>query len=127
MSKIYVSGIVGVGIFAVPSTDVALATATNGIVNKLSVEPAVAGLAYTTARAFVKDSVNSDGSEGERTLNCIIDGFTYNASPCPSEADTDTLLEAIVTALEFVPGGEVTGWINDVGIIRVDMWGTGLG
>ena len=128
MGKIYISDIVGVGVFAVPSTDAALQLASAGINNKLLVEPGVDGLTYTIANAFVKDSVNADGSEGDRTLNCIIDGFTYDGPyTLLSELETDTLLEAIVTALEFVPGGEITGLITDVGVIRVDMWGTDLG
>ena len=111
MSKIYVKGIIGNGIYDVPTSDVTLGTATNGIVLLLTDTPGVVGLVVADSRnikAFVRDF------DGTRTLNCIIDGFTYGGTTVPSAIDTATMLAAIKTALKYNPGGETAGLINDM-------------
>ena len=123
MSKIFVTNIVGVGIYDNPSSDAVLAQVTAGIDALLSVDPSVALLTYSTVQAIVKDYRNADGTEGVRTLNCLIDGFRYGGSPCPSEAALDQLLAAIEVALKTVPGGEIPGWITAVGAQWAICWG----
>jgi hypothetical protein len=118
MSKIYVKGIIGVGIFAVPSSDATLATAEAGMDFALSDTPGVPLLEYNTRDfcAFVRDI------DGVRTLNCLIDGFLYNSAPVPSEAVTDQMLAAIEVALKYNPGGETAGFITDMEVLVLNAF-----
>jgi hypothetical protein len=123
MSKIFVTNIVGTGAYNNPSSDAVLAQVTAGMDSLLGTTPGVPLLAFDTVQAFVRDCRNADGSEGERTLNCIIDGFRYGGDPCPPEASLDQLLGAIETALKTNPGGELIGLITGVGAQRAVCWG----
>lgn len=118
MSKIYVTGIVGVGIYAVPSSDAALATAKAGMNSLLSVAPGVPNLLYDTRDfcAFVRDI------DGVRTLNCLIEDFTYSGTPVPTEAATDQMLAAIELALKSVPA-EPAGVITAMGELVMNAFG----
>lgn len=117
MSKIYVKGIIGVGIYAVPSSDATLATAEAGMDFLLSDTPGVPLLEYNTRDfcAFVRDI------DGVRTLNCLIDGFLYNSTPVPSEAATDQMLAAIEVALKSLPP-EAPGIITDMEVLVLNAF-----
>jgi hypothetical protein len=117
MSKIYVTGIIGVGIYAVPSSDAALATAEAGMDSLLSV-PGIPLFVYASRdfQAFVRDI------DGVRTLNCLIEGFTYNGTTVPSEAATDQMLAAIELALKSVPA-EPAGVITAMGELVMNGFG----
>jgi hypothetical protein len=118
MSKIYVKGIVGIGIYAVPSSDVTLNTAQNGMILLITDTPGVEDLEVDSRdiNAFVRDA------DGSRTLNLIIEDFTYNHDQVPSDALTATMLAAIKTALEYNPGGEIAGLITDIEELRMNAF-----
>jgi hypothetical protein len=97
MSNIFITDIVGTNNYAVPTDDTELATATSGLDTILS---AVANLTYDRVLAWVEDSGGPGGAEGNRTLNCLVEKFTYNTDECPSEAEVDTMIAAIEAALE---------------------------
>jgi hypothetical protein len=122
MSKIFVMTIAGSGIFSGPESDFVLGQCTTRMDSLLSINPAVAGLLYDTVEAFVIDGASPAGGEGTRTLNAIIDGFTYDGSTLPTEAAIDEMCTAIKVALKTDPGGESVGLITDVGEIRVNTW-----
>jgi hypothetical protein len=97
MSNIFITDIVGTNDYAVPTDDTELATATSGLDTILS---AVANLTYDRVLAWVEDSGGPGGAEGNRTLNCLVEKFTYSTDECPSEAEVDTMIAAIEAALE---------------------------
>jgi hypothetical protein len=97
MSNIFVTDVIGTGTYAIPSNDAQLAAATTGFDGILS---AVANLAYDRVLAWVEDQGGPDGAEGIRTLNCMIEKFTYTGKECPSETEVDTMTAAIEAALE---------------------------
>jgi len=97
MSNIFITGIVGNNDFAIPTSDTELDTATTELDALLS---GVSNLAYNRVLAWVEDSGGPDGAEGVRSLNCLIETFTYSSEECPSEAEVDTLTAAIESALE---------------------------
>lgn len=73
MSNIFIRNVVGSGTFAVPVDDTALANATVGLAGVLS---GVAGLAVGRVLAWV-ETTGAGGAT--RVLNCLAEGFTYNA------------------------------------------------
>jgi hypothetical protein len=97
MSNIFITDVVGSNDYAVPADDTELATATAGLDAILS---PVANLAYDRVLAWVEDSGGPAGAEGNRTLNCLIEKFTYNTDECPSEAEVNAMIAAIESALE---------------------------
>ena len=97
MSNIFITDVVGTGDFAVPTTDAELATATTELETLLS---GVANLTYDRVLAWVEDSGGPGGVEGTRTLNCLVEKFTYLAKECPNETQVDTMIAAIESALE---------------------------
>lgn len=97
MSNVFITKIIGNGTYAIPTNDAQLAAATAGFDALLS---GVAGLAYDRVLAWVEDQEGPDGAEGVRTLNCLIEKFTYLTKECPSEAEIDTLGLAMEAALE---------------------------
>lgn len=97
MSNIFITDIIGSGTYAVPGADASLAAATAGLETLLS---GVANLTYDRVLAWVEDQEGPDGAEGVRTLNCLIEKFTYLTKECPSEAEVDALGAAIEAALE---------------------------
>lgn len=100
MSNIFITNIVGTNDFAIPTDDAELATATTELDALLAT---VANLAYTRVLAWVQDAGGPGGAEGVRSLNCLIEQFTYNAEECPSEAEVDTMTAAIESTLEADP------------------------
>ena len=97
MSNIFITDIVGSGTYAIPTDDTELAAATAGLDALIS---GVANLTYDRVLAWVEDSGGPDGAEGTRTLNCLIEKFTYLTVECPSESEVDTMVAAIESALE---------------------------
>lgn len=97
MSNIFITDIVGTGTYAIPTNDTQLASATSGFDTILS---AVANLVYDRVLAWVEDAGGPGGAEGTRTLNCLVEKFTYLTKECPSETEVDTLSAAIEAALE---------------------------
>lgn len=97
MSNIFITDIVGTGTYAIPTNDTQLASATSGFDTILS---GVANLSYDRVLAWVEDQAGPNGAEGVRTLNCLVEKFTYLTKECPSEAEVDTLGTAIESALE---------------------------
>ena len=97
MSNIFITDIVGTGTYAIPTNDTQLASATSGFDGILS---GVANLVYDRVLAWVEDQAGPNGAEGIRTLNCLVEKFTYLTKECPSEAEVDTLGAAIEAALE---------------------------
>jgi hypothetical protein len=97
MSNIFVTDIIGTGTYAVPTDDTELASASSGLNTLLG---GVANLTYDRVLAWVEDSGGPGGAEGNRTLNCLIEKFTYLTDECPSEANVDTMIAAIESTLE---------------------------
>jgi hypothetical protein len=97
MSNIFITDIVGTSTYAIPTNDAELAAATSGFDTILS---GVANLAYDRVLAWVEDQAGPNGAEGIRTLNCLVEKFTYLTKECPSETEVDTLGAAIEAALE---------------------------
>jgi hypothetical protein len=97
MSNNFITDIIGTGTYAVPASDAALASATTGFDGILS---GVANLAYDRVLAWVEDQGGPGGAEGVRTLNCLIEKFTYSGEECPDETEIDTMTAAIEAALE---------------------------
>lgn len=97
MSNIFITDIVGTSTYAIPTNDTQLASATSGFDTILS---GVANLSYDRVLAWVEDAGGPGGAEGTRTLNCLIEKFTYLTKECPSETEVDTLSTAIENALE---------------------------
>ncbi|HUV13231.1 MAG TPA: hypothetical protein VMY18_06285, partial [Acidobacteriota bacterium] len=98
MSNIFITDIVGAGVYAVPTNDAELATATAGLNSRLA---SVSGLSYDRVLAWVEDSGGPGAVEGARTLNCLIEKFTVSGAECPSESDVDALIAAIEFNLEL--------------------------
>jgi hypothetical protein len=88
MSNIFITSISGIGIYAVPSDDAQLAVATAGLDTLIS---GVANLSYDRLLAWVEDQGGPNGAEGVRTLNAVVEKFTYNSKVCPTETEIDTL------------------------------------
>jgi hypothetical protein len=97
MSNIFITDVIGAGTYAIPTNDTQLAAATTGFDGLLS---GVANLTYDRVLAWVEDQGGPDGAEGIRTLNCMVEKFTYLAKECPSEAEVDSMTTAIEAALE---------------------------
>ena len=97
MSNDFVTEIVGTGTYAIPSDDTELGAATSGLDALIS---GVANLTYERVLAWVEDSGGPGGAEGTRSLNCLIEQFTYLTNECPSETEIDTMTAAIESALE---------------------------
>lgn len=97
MSNIFITDIVGTGTYAIPSNDAQLAAATAGFDTILG---GIANLTYDRVLAWVEDQEGPNGAEGVRTLNCLVEKFTYLTKECPSETEVDTLGAAIEAALE---------------------------
>ena len=97
MSNIFITEIVGASTYAIPTNDAELAAATAGFNTILS---GVANLAYDRVLAWVEDAGGPDGAEGVRSLNCLVEKFTYLAKECPDESQVDTMTAAIEAALE---------------------------
>ena len=98
MSNIFITDIVGAGVYAVPTSDAELALATAGLNSRLA---SVSGLSYDRVLAWVEDSGGPGVVEGARTLNCLIEKFTVSGAECPSESDVDALIAAIEFNLEL--------------------------
>lgn len=116
MSNIFITDIVGTGTYAVPTDDTELAAATSGLDTLLS---GVSNLSYDRVLAWVEDSGGPDGAEGTRTLNCLVEKFTYLTNECPSETQVDTMIAAIESALEADAN------ITSVGNQQVHIFQTG--
>jgi hypothetical protein len=97
MSNILITSIVGTNDFAIPTDDTTLDTATAELDALLST---VSNLAYNRVLAWVEDSGGPGGAEGVRSLNCLVETFTYSSEECPSESEVDTLTAAIESTLE---------------------------
>jgi hypothetical protein len=97
MSNIFITDIVGTGTYSIPTNDAELAAATAGFDAILS---GVANFAYDRVLAWVEDQAGPNGAEGIRTLNCLVEKFTYLTKECPSETEVDTIGAAIEAALE---------------------------
>ena len=97
MSNIFVTDIVGSSTYAIPTDDTELAAATAGFDGLLS---GIANLAYDRVLAWVEDAGGPGATEGIRTLNCLIEKFTYLTKECPDESEVDTLVGLIETTLE---------------------------
>lgn len=114
MSNIFITDIVGT--IGIPGNDVQLASATAALDGLLS---GVANLTYDRVLAWVEDQAGPDGSEGVRTLNCMVEKFTYLGDECPSEANVDAAGTAIEAALEGDPS------ITSIGQQQYHLFQTG--
>jgi hypothetical protein len=99
MSNLFISDIIGTGDFAVPASDSALATATTELNALLAtLGPA---LKYDRILAWVE---TRDGAGAARTLNCLLDRFSYDSGggdeECPSETEIDSITSTIEATLE---------------------------
>ena len=94
MSQVFITDIIGTGIYAVPTNPTQLLTAKAGFDSIIS---GVANLSYQSVDAWVTDS---NVPAGPRSLNCSVNGFEFSGSICPNATDTDTMLAAIKSALE---------------------------
>jgi hypothetical protein len=119
MSTIFITDIIGSGVFVVPETDGQLVGCQYFLNLLLSTIDAPAGLSYETCRAWVKDYGGSGGAEGARSLNCQLSGVMYNAEECPDASEIDTLNTGIGLALAHpVPP---FGAITSVGVIEFTL------
>ena len=96
MSNVFVEDIIGSssGELKVPTTDAELATATSRLDTQLQT---VANLAYDRVLAWVE---TTSGAGASRTLNGVIEKFTYSGEECPDTSETTTMTGAIKTAIE---------------------------
>jgi hypothetical protein len=81
MSNIFISDVQGSGIYSVPASDAALASATTGFESLLS---GISGFAYDRVLAWVE---TASGAGPARTLNCVVEKFTFNGEICPSATE----------------------------------------
>ena len=103
MSHIFIKNIVGTGTYAIPESDAQLAAATAGFDALLS---GIADLNYARVAAWVEDSGGPGGAEGVRTLNCLVQTFTYYTLECPPEqglGGIDMLIGQIESVLQGDP------------------------
>jgi hypothetical protein len=103
MSNIFIRQIVGSGAYAIPESDAELAAATSGLDALIS---GIANLSYGGVLAWVEDSGGPGGAEGTRTLNCLVQTFTFFGEECPPEegaSGIDTLVGLIESTLEGDP------------------------
>lgn len=110
MSNLFISDIVGTGVYVPPSADIALHSLDQYFCDLLV---AVPDLVFERAIAWVKDSARPGGGEGSRTLNCLLTGVLYDSKKCPTEAEVDTLVAATRAALLAASGD---GTITSVGV-----------
>jgi hypothetical protein len=119
MSTIFISNIVGDGVFVVSENDSQLFGAGYFMNMLLSGVHAPAGLTYETVRAWVKDSGRPGGLENARTLNCQISGVKYNDEECPDASEIDTLTAAIEASL--LSSLEPFGTIESIGLQEFNL------
>lgn len=103
MSHIFITNIVGTGTYSIPENDTELAAATAGFDALLSGIP---NLSYGRVLAWVEDAGGPGGAEGTRTLNCLVQTFTYYTLECPPEQGVggiDMLVGAIESTLQGDP------------------------
>jgi len=103
MSHIFITNIVGTGTYAIPEDDTELSAATAGLDALIS---GIANLAYARVAAWVEDAGGPGGAEGTRTLNCLVQTFTYYTLECPPEQGVggiDMLVGQIESTLQGDP------------------------
>jgi hypothetical protein len=110
MSQIFITNIVGTGVFAVPTNQSELTAATSELASIMA--GVSANFLYDLVDAWVQDS---DIPSGPRSLSCLISGFQYNGEVCPSSAIMTTLLGLIRTAIEAHAS------ITSVGILSANL------
>jgi len=114
MSNIFITNIAGS--IGIPNDDAQLASATSTLDALLS---GVAGLDYDRLLAWVEDFGGPDGAEGPRSLNCMVEKFTFLGKECPSESETDTMTTLIESTLE------ASASIDTIGVQQVNIFQTG--
>jgi hypothetical protein len=116
MSNIFITLIDGSGTYAIPTNDAELSAATSGLDTIVS---GVANLSYDRLLAWVEDQGGPNGAEGVRTLNAVVEKFTYSGEICPDETEVDTMTAAIEAALEADAN------INTIGQQQVSIFDPG--
>jgi hypothetical protein len=117
MSSIFITTIEGTGVYAIPSSDATLATATSSLTSLI--DDLGGTLTYKRILAWVGDAGGPGGAEGTRTLNCLIEQFAYDSEECPDATETAALTAALDAALVGDHGGGDT--ITDVGPQQVHI------
>jgi hypothetical protein len=116
MSNLFVREIVGNagGDLRLPADDTELATATTRLDTQL--QTIGASFKYDRVVAWVE---TTDGGT-PRTLNCLVERFTYDSGSgdeeCPSSSETQTMTAAIETAIEAYDSPNTTVGSQDVHI-----------
>jgi len=108
MSDIFISDIVGEGVFAIPDGNLDMTDAANGLFNLIEDAAISVGLyefVYIGIYAWVRDGSPAGGGEGTRSLCMFVDAFGLDPDPgaveeCPSAAQMDGLFAAIRAAME---------------------------
>lgn len=108
MSDIFISDIVGEGVFAIPDGNLDMTDTANGlffIIEDAAITVGLYGFVYIGIYAWVRDDAPAGGGEGTRSLCMYIDAFGLDPDPgaveeCPSAAQMDSLFTAIKNALE---------------------------
>jgi hypothetical protein len=100
MSNIVITGIVGVGQYAVPASDVELGLASAGFDALLGT---IANLTYDRVLAMVDNPEGPDGVVGARTLRCMVEKFEYGGEENPLPGNLNILALAIEAKLEGDP------------------------
>jgi hypothetical protein len=113
MSNIFVANITGTGTYAVPESDAQLTAATAGLDTHIN---AIPNLDYARVLAWIE---TLDKAGAPRTLNCIIEQFSYTGEECPDAAETITLTAAI--AAELIGDANITA----VGSQQVNLFQAG--
>lgn len=116
MSTIFISDIVGTGVYGVPAGDVSLQFQDQAFYGLVS--GTIANFTVERAIAWVKDSGGPSGAEGARTLNCLLAGVVYKNQDCVVEADADVVFAALRAAF-LAAGGN--GTITSVGVMEYNM------
>ncbi len=117
MSNLFVRDIVGNagGDLRLPADDTELATATTRLDTQL--QTIGSSFKYDRVVAWVE---TTDGGSAPRTLNCLIERFTYDSGggdeECPSASETQTMTAAIETAIEAYDSPNTTVGSQDVHI-----------
>lgn len=108
MSDIFISDIVGEGVFAIPDGNLDMTDTANAfliVIENAVISVGLYEFVYVGIYAWVRDGAPAGGGEGTRSLCMYIDAFGLDPDPgaveeCPSAAQMDSLFVAIRNALE---------------------------
>jgi hypothetical protein len=108
MSDIFISDIVGEGVFAIPDGNLDMTDTANAfliVIENAVISVGLYDFVYVGIYAWIRDGSPAGGGEGTRSLCMFVDAFALDPRPgaaeeCPTAAQMDSLFAAIKAALE---------------------------